>query len=102
MHEELRRSLTPTILPDSHPVSHLLPTPFAAGGIGLILSISVPGGFTGGEGFAMGLLAGIALSLFAPAVTARSRRLVTRCPECGAAVSCDDPPRVSSPATLED
>ncbi len=72
-----------------------IPFPLALGGIGLILTITVPGGLTGGQGFFLGLLLGAAISIL-PAVVAFARDMpaplsrVVGCahwPYCGVAVS---------------
>ena len=75
-------------LPEERSDQFLLPTPFAAAGIGLLLGVALPGGVTGGEGFVLGLFIGIALSIAMPIISARTRPAVTRCPNCGATVDC--------------
>ena len=70
-------------LAPSQSTSGLLPTPFAAAGVGLLVSSVLPGGLTGGEGFLLGFVIGLALTVAIPLVS--DLRLVNkvRCPNCG-------------------
>jgi hypothetical protein len=42
---------------------HLLPLPFATGAVGLLLGVAMPRGLSGGEGFLIGFIVGIAIML---------------------------------------
>jgi hypothetical protein len=88
MTEKVSAEPSSATLPKERSYQYLLPTPFAAAGIGLLLAVAFPGGATGGEGFVLGLFIGIALSILMPIATARVRSMVTRCPNCGATVDC--------------
>ena len=50
----------PTLLKSSSK-PHLIPLPLAAGGVGLLLALASPGGLSGGEGFLLGFVVGIAI-----------------------------------------
>lgn len=61
-----------------------MPLPVVTGGIGLLLSFVIPGGFTGGQGFVIGAVVGFAiLAITAFSETKPTRtRTVGRCPNC--------------------
>lgn len=42
---------------------HLLPLPIATGGIGLLLAAAMPWGVSGGGGFSIGFVVGVAIML---------------------------------------
>ncbi|MBW8327607.1 MAG: prepilin peptidase [Thiobacillus sp.] len=71
-------------LPPSKADSTLLPTPFAAAGIGLITAIAFPGGLSGGQGFLLGLAIGLVLSVVLPVYSSAKEQQSSRCPKCGA------------------
>ena len=64
-----------------------LPLPIAFAGVGLLVSVTLPGGLSGGQGFLVGLAIGVTATVIAvgfsqtrkPAATAR---LTVVCPHC--------------------
>jgi hypothetical protein len=62
-----------------------LPLPIATGGIGLLLSLLVPGGLSGGQGFVAGFLVGTLVLAFSRAAVVRggpAAQATARCPHC--------------------
>jgi hypothetical protein len=88
MDEQSNSVLDSGMLPESRSEQFLMPTPFAAAGIGLLIAFALPGGMTGGQGFLLGLFIGMVLSVLMPIIAARDRPATVRCPECGAMVDC--------------
>jgi hypothetical protein len=80
MNDESRHSGT---LPGGGADSHLLPTPLATAGVGLVLAGMLPGGLDGGEGFLIGLVVGLVISLVVAITPPRKGADPSRCPTCG-------------------
>lgn len=61
-----------------------MPLPVVTGGLGLLLSFVIPGGFTGGQGFVIGALIGFAILAITAFSDTRSTQTTTvsRCPNC--------------------
>lgn len=75
------------MLPRGKPKNTSLPTPIVTAGIGLLFSGVIPGGFSAGRGFLLGLFGGFILSaIVALPIFQRSSRPF-RCPNCGARLS---------------
>ena len=45
--------------------ANLLPTPLATAALGLLFCAAVPGGYSGGQGFVIGMLVGFVISVIA-------------------------------------
>lgn len=54
-------SQLPEILRRERAEARTIPVPLALGGVGLLFSTALPGGFGGGEGFVAGLVLGFAI-----------------------------------------
>jgi hypothetical protein len=70
-------------------VSTSMPLPIVTGGLGLVFAYALPGGLSGGQGFLIGLAAGLLLVAFGESYSGKKRRmrriepLNVECPHCG-------------------
>lgn len=55
--------------------ANLLPTPLATAALGLLICAAVPGGYSGGQGFVIGMLVGFVISVIAALRPQEARRV---------------------------